>query len=101
MAKIKLNFPFTHISGTVGDMVFRRSKDGHVIVARRPRKSTTERSAAQKAHQQRFAQAVAYAKAAMADPQLRGVYEEMAARQGKTPFAMACSDYFKGKSRLP
>jgi hypothetical protein len=40
--------------------------------------------------------ASAYAKAALADPQLRGHYEQLAREQDTTPFLAAQGDYFRG-----
>jgi hypothetical protein len=39
----------------------------------------------------------AYAKAALADPKVRAVYEKRAAKEQRVPYRMALSDYFKGK----
>ena len=100
MAKIKLDPLFAQISGTMGDFVFRKSKKGEAILARRPRKSNAGLSEAQKAQQERFTLANAYAKAAMADPDVSAVYQERAAKEGKGAFALARSDYFKGKDLL-
>jgi len=100
MAKVKLHPLFAQLSGGIGDIVFRTTKEGQVIISQRPRRSSAGPSEAQKAQQERFAGAVAYAKAALADPRLRGVYEEMAAKEGKAAFAMARSDYFKGRNLL-
>ena len=100
MAKIKLDPLFAQISGTMGGFVFRKSKRGEAIVSRRPRKSNARPSAAQKAQQERFTLASAYAKAAMADPDVSAVYQERAAKEGKGAFALARSDYFKGKDLL-
>jgi len=47
-------------------------------------------SEAQQTHHQRFKLAVAYAKAAMAEPTVRA----------QSPFDLAVSDYFKGKDLL-
>ena len=66
MAKIKLDPLFAEISGTLGDIVFRTSKKGEAIIARRPRNSNAKPSEAQKAQRQRFTLANAYAKAAIA-----------------------------------
>ena len=100
MAKAKLDPLFSSISGTMGDVVFRRSKRGEVIIARRPRKSNAPLSKAQLANQQRFAEASKYASAALADSDLRAVYEEIAAQEGISAYAAARADYFKGKARL-
>jgi hypothetical protein len=45
---------------------------------------------------------VAYAKSAMKHPEVRLVYEQMAAekKKDKRPFDMAVSDYFKGNNLL-
>jgi len=36
----------------------------------------------------------------MADPEVRAVYEKKAAEQNRRPFALAISDFFKGKNLL-
>ena len=100
MAKLMLNPLYGGLSGTIGDLVFKRSRNGQTIVARRPRKTNAGPSEAQKAQQERFTQANAYAKAAMADPEVCAIYQERAAKEGKGAFALARSDYFKGKELL-
>jgi hypothetical protein len=57
-------------------------------------------SSPQKAHRERFRQAVLYAKAAMKNLEVRSVYEQMAAekKNNKRPFDMAVSDYFAGNN---
>ena len=94
MAKARLSPMIAGISGAMGNVVFRRSKNGEVIIARRPKKSNTKPSEAQKAQRERFAQAIAYASAALADPNLRLHYEAQAAILKKTPHNLAVSDYF-------
>jgi hypothetical protein len=100
MAKIKLDPLFAGISGTIGDLVFKRTANGQTIVARRPRKSNAEPSPAQKAQRERFKLASAYAKAALADPDLRAIYEERAAKVREGAFALARMDYLDGKDLL-
>ena len=100
MAKVKLDPLFVSISGTMGGFVFKKSRKGEAIVARRPAKSKAEPSPAQKAQRERFKLANAYAKAVLADPVLRAVYEEIAAEEGLSVFAAARADYFKGKASL-
>ena len=59
-------------------------------------------SSAQRANRNRFKQAVAFARAALADPQQRAHYEEAAAKARKRAFEMAVSDFIqklKEKSR--
>ena len=100
MAKITLSPMFQEIRGRLGDYVFRRTHTGEVILSKVPDMSRVKWSKAQKAHRQRFKKAVAYARAAMAEPKVRVVYEKMAAKMNKRPFDMAVSDYFKGNDLL-
>lgn len=100
MAKITLNQIVTDVRGKVGEFVFRRTHTGKVILSKAPDMSNVKWSEAQKTHRQRFKEAVAYAKDAMAVPEVRAVYEKMAAEQHKRPFDMAVSDYFKGRNLL-
>lgn len=41
-----------------------------------------------------------YAKAATADSQVRAVYEERAAKEGRAAYNVALSDYWKGRNLL-
>jgi len=101
MAKAKLNLFMAQLSGTMGDVVFKKSQTpGEVIIAKRPDMSNVKWSPAQQAQRQRFKQANEYARAAMADPDVRAIYEEMAAQEGKGAFATARDDYFKGRNLL-
>jgi hypothetical protein len=100
MAKVLLNPAIQRMWGRMGGLVYRRSHTGEAQVAMAPDMSGVKWSEAQKAHRQRFKQAVAYARTAMADPQVRAAYERMAAQNHKRPFDMAVSDYFKGKDLL-
>jgi len=100
MAKVTLAPFVKDISGKVGNTVFRRSHNGKLIAAKMPNMSNVKWSKAQKAHRQRFKKAVAYAKAAMAEPKVRAKYEKAAVKAGKRPYDLAVSDYFKGKDLL-
>ena len=100
MPKVKLPQLIEELHGTVYDMVFKRSPQGEIIVTKRPDMSNVEWSDAQQAHRQRFKQAVAYAKAALAEPKVRARYEKKAKRQHKRAWDVAVSDYFQGKDLL-
>jgi len=100
MAKVTLPPWITGIKGRLGDVVFRVSQSGETFVTRSPDMSAVEWSPAQEGHRQRFKAAIAYAKAAMADPHARAVYEKQAAEKNRRPFQMAVSDYFKGNDLL-
>ena len=100
MTKVRLNPLIEEFHGTLFDVVFKKSPYGNLIVTKRPDMSKVKWSKAQKAHRERFKQATEYAKAAMADPNVRAVYESMAASEHKRPYALALSDYFKGNDLL-
>jgi len=100
MAKVKLNAPFTEISGAMGDYVFKKGKkEGEVILAKRPRKPEKP-SKAQKARWDLFTEAADYATAALADPELCAYYEAQAKKQDLQPRNVAMSDYLNGKNLL-
>lgn len=100
MAKIAVTPLLEDIRGKLGNLSIRRSRKGRFYLANLPDMSNVKWSDAQKAHRQRFKEAVAYAKAAMADPQVRAHYEQVAAEANRTPFSAAVSDYFKGRDLL-
>ena len=88
------------IRGKVGDVVFRISPSGKTFISKAPDMSNVEWSPAQKENRGRFKQAIAYARAAMADPDVRAMYEKQAAEQNRKPFRVAVSDYLKGNDLL-
>ena len=100
MAKITLDPMIKSIQGTLGDYVFRRTPAGGISISKSPDMSRVKWSKAQKEHRKRFKQAVAYARAAMAEPSVRARYEKEAAKKNKRPFDLAVSDYFKGRNLL-
>jgi len=100
MAKIILNPIIERAQGKMGNIVFRRSHTGEMSITKLPDMSKVKWSASQQTHRQRFKLAVAYAKAAMAEPAVRAVYVATAAQKNKRPFDMAVSDYFKGNDLL-
>jgi predicted DNA-binding ribbon-helix-helix protein len=55
---------------------------------------------AQKEHRQRFKEAVAYARADMAEPKVSNIYEKRAAKENRRSFRVAVSDYLKGNDLL-
>jgi len=101
MAKITLNPIVQRAQGKMGNAVFRRSHTGEMTLIKLADMSRVRWSKAQTAHRQRFKKAVAYAQAALADPDVREAYEELAAKKRKRPFDLAVSDYFQGNDLLP
>ena len=102
MAKVKLNPIIEELTGRLGNLVFRRTHTGNVSLIKSPNMSHVQWSPAQEAHRRRFKEAVAYARSAMADPEIRQIYEQMAVekKKNKRPFDMAVSDYFQGNDLL-
>ena len=97
MPKVRLNPLIEEIHGTMYDVVFKRSPKGNMIITKRPDMSNVKWSEAQQAQRARFKEAVAYARAALADPKVRARYARKAKRQGKRAWDVAMSDYFQGK----
>jgi hypothetical protein len=95
MPRVKFHPLIEEIHGTMYDVVFKKSPRGNMIVTKRPDMSRVKWSEAQKVQRQRFKEAVAFAKAALADPKLRARYEKRAQRQGRRAWDAALSDYFK------
>ncbi len=99
MAKVILDAPFRRIKGKIGKLSYRWMY-GQQTVMKTPDMSRVKWSKAQNANRQRFKAAIAYAKAAMADPHARAIYEKQAAGQNRKPFRVAVSDYLKGVDLL-
>jgi hypothetical protein len=96
MSKVKLNASIVEMRGKIGNMVYRRTASGKTITTKCPDMSNVKWSPAQIAQRERIKEATAYAKAAMADPNVRAIYEKMAKKKKRQPFRIAVSDYFKG-----
>jgi hypothetical protein len=88
------------LQGKMGNFVFRLAHTGEQQMTKVPDMSNVKWSRAQKEHRQRFKRAVGYARAALANPDVRPLYEQMAAKKNKRPFDMAVSDYFQGNDLI-
>ena len=97
MAEITLHPMFQTIQGKSGGLVYRRTSRGKIFLIKRADMSNVTWSDAQQEQRQAFKAANAYARAAMADPERRAMYEEAARKQNKRPYHLAVSDYFKGR----
>ena len=95
MAKITLNPIFDDAHGKFDGHVLRRTADGGLSITKLPDMSKVKWSDAQTAHRQRFKEAVARARQALADPQVRAEYERRAAILDKRPFDLAVSEFMK------
>ena len=101
MTKIKLKYSIAGLYETLYEVELNRSHEEETSDTKHPHQpSGKPASEKQKAHRQQFKQAVAYAKAAMAEPKVRAVYKKLAARQSRLPFQAAVSDYLQGNNLL-
>ena len=100
MAKVTLNPMIEEITGKLGNYVFRRAPSGKLILGKAPDMSRVKWSKAQKENRQHFKKAVAYSKAAMAEPNVRAHYQKEATEKGKRPYDLAVSDFLRGKNLL-
>jgi hypothetical protein len=100
MPKAKLNPMVSQMNDKLDDVFFHILPGGEATTATRPAEAEVEWTEAQKAQQESFDQATAYARAAMAEPDVRATYEKLAAKEHKRPFALAFSDYFRGNDLL-
>lgn len=100
MVKVTLNPMFQGVQGKIGRFVLRRTRRGGLSVIKLADMSKVQWSEAQEANRQRFREAMAYAKAAMAEPRIRAIYEKEAPEQNKTRYELAISDYYKGRNLL-
>ena len=101
MPKVRFMEMVVEIQGTIYDVVFKKSPRGKMIVTKKPDMSGVKWSKAQKANRKRMRYSNKYAKAAMANPQVRAVYEARATREGRVAYNVALSDYWQGKNLLP
>ena len=100
MARIELAPGYEGLRGKIGNIVIRRFRSGKYFMSPAPDMSKVKPSPAQLANRQKFKEAAAYARAALADPQAGAYYRERAAQENKLPFKLAMSDGCKGIDRL-
>ena len=100
MATVRFHKIIEGIVGQMGYYIYRRSHNGKISIYENPflfKGLKIKWSQAQKDHRWQIAQASHYASAAVADPDLRPFYVQMALEKGKNPrrpFDMAVSDYY-------
>ena len=99
MVKVILHPSIQRMSGKMGAFTYRWTY-GQQTIMKTPDMSNVKWSKAQKAHRQRFREAILYARRAMADPKACAYYEKAAKKAGRQPFRVAVSDFFEGKNLL-
>ena len=99
MTKVRLQPGLRELRGKMGDWTY-RVMNGKQTIMKTPDMSNVQWSEAQKSNRGRFAEAIAYAKQAMADPKLRAHYQELGKKADRQPFRVAVSDYCAGRNLL-
>ena len=99
MVKVRLHAPVKSMSGKMGIYTY-RVMYGKQTLMKTPDMSKVKWSEAQKASRERFAEAIAYARQAMADPKIRAQYEKLGKKANRQPFRVAVSDFLAGKNLL-
>ena len=102
MAKVLFHPLLKQLRGKIDGLVFRLSHNGRISAYGSPDMSRVKWSPAQVAHRERIAEASAYAKAALANPQIRAIYEQMSMEMkgNKRPYDMALKHYYDGNNLL-
>ena len=97
--KVELNPTIERFHGKIGGLTY-RVMYGKQTVMKTPDMSNVQWSEAQQENRQRFRQAIAYARAAMADPKVRAHYEKRGKKANRQAFRVAVSDFYAGKNLL-
>ena len=92
MAKSKNNVVTHGLSGKVGNMLQFSQRGGKTIVGKIPDRSGVVPSDKQLLVQEKFQEGVLYAKAAIADPATKALYDAVA-NEDQTAFNLALADY--------
>jgi hypothetical protein len=87
------------MSGKMGIYTY-RVMYGKQTLMKTPDMSKVKWSEAQKRERGRFAEAIAYARRAMADPKVRAHYQKLGEKANRQPFRVAVSDFYEGKDLL-
>ena len=97
--KVELNPTVDTYRVKIGKLTYRWMY-GKQTAMKTPDMSNVKWSEAQKASRERFAEAIHYARQAMADPEIRAHYEEAGKKADRQPFRVAVSDFLAGKNLL-
>lgn len=99
MTKVRFHGPIAGFSGAMGEMVFTDNKEkGRTVAYMKTHYALSE---AQVVWRDRFSEAAAYAKAALADPAKREFYETAAKEKDMPAFPLAVGDYLNVPSIKP
>ena len=96
MSEVELHAPFVGYSGAIGKIVYRNYK-GRTIACLKPSSKRTL-SQAEINTRERFTQAAAYGKLALANPATRALYEQIAKEKDVPVFSVCVADFFHAPS---
>jgi hypothetical protein len=104
VTKVKLKHSIEGLYETLYEVGLERSREEETSVTKHPHKQHKPNgkpaSESQKAQRQRFKLAVAYARTALANPEIRAQYKVIAGQLGKSPWRAAFHDYLQGNDLL-
>ena len=103
MKKVRLKYSIYEFNEALSEVdlhLSHQQEPARVKLTIKRRKPSAEPNEAQLNHRQQFKLAVAYAKEALANPELRTLYHEMARQAGKRAYGVAIADFLGGNNRL-
>jgi hypothetical protein len=105
MTKIRLKYAIPELGGALYEVKLNLPRQEEMTETKRPRKKRPgqpkgKATEAQTAQRQQFKLAHEYTRAALACPIMRAYYEELAAKEEMSRYAMARNDYFKRNDLL-
>ncbi len=100
MPKVRLAPWLEEVYGSYGDQVtFRRTPKGKTSIIKKADMSKVKWSPAQIAQRQRMKEAIAYARAILADPEKKKIYAKRAKRKHRRAYDEALSEYLNSFKR--
>ena len=100
MPKVRLAPWLMEVYGSMGEEVtFRRTPKGKTSIIKRADMSKVKWSPAQVAQRQRMKEAIAYAQAILADPDLKKKYAKRAKKKHRRAYDEALSEYLRSFKR--
>src|SRR5689334_2452244 len=82
------------VSGRIGNIVIKRYPNGKIVITKVPDMSGVKHTELQRIYQTKFAEAVAYARAAKRDPQKKVAFEKVL-KKGQDVYHAALSHYLQ------
>lgn len=99
MAKIRSNVVMEGLSGGLGKDIYLRVVNGKTIVSAKPGKRTKPPGENQLARQNRFKEAMVWAKVQLQDPELKAAYKARCVGS-QSPMSLLVGAYMRGEVAL-